>query len=250
MIHLYPLLAISLTAFLRGVSMSRIVIKIIFGTLVLFFIAVNINFCIQQSKDILVSETSSLMYNEQILFRTHLNYNDLVLRDVMEKQPDTSKIVRLCSLSCEHYEDSLSASYEHDTVAGSRYLYHEKNQEVLNILLVKYDKEKFRNSVWLKCSGRFMYPTAPSDWRRHSFILEIPNKLWKGCEIENKIGVWKKDDERGLRYSNPGQWGVVSFFVKVPEGLSDGDVMKVYIWDLGKSELYVDDVCLELYQPK
>ncbi len=95
-----------------------------------------------------------------------------------------------------------------------------------------------------------MYPFGPTDWRRHSFIFEIPNKLWKGCEIDNKIGGWENDDDRRLRYNKPGQWGVVSFFVKVPDGLTDGDVMKVYIWDLGKSELYIDDVCLELYKPK
>ncbi len=250
MIHLYPLLAISLTAFIRVVSRAGIVVKTIFGALVLFFVAVNISFCIQQSKNILVSESSSLMYNEDILFRMHLNYNDLVLHDVMEEQPDTSKIVRLCTLSCEHYEDSLSTSYEHDTAAGSKYRYHKKDEEVLDILSVKYDKEKFRNAIWFKCSGRFMYPFPPSDWRKHSFILAIPNKIWKGCEIENKIGGWENDDERRLSYSKPGQWGEVSFFVKIPAGLNDGDVMKVYIWDLGRRDLYVDDVCLELYKSR
>lgn len=253
MIHMYPLLALPLAAFVEFMSRQRTFIKAIFGTLLLFFVALNISYSTQQALHILNSEESNIQYNYQILFHTRLSYADLVTRDIGQLQPDTTKLEKTATLLQVHYNDSLSDRYVRNTAIGDVYVYHIKDEDNdVPIGAVTYSKEKFGDAKWFKFTGRFMNPYFPDNWK-HQIALEWPDQIIRFCKVENKIYDTAKHDAAGpygLDYSYINKWGVVYFFMKVPCTLKEGDSIKLFLRNMGKKELYMDDMRLDLYRRK
>jgi hypothetical protein len=247
MIHLYPLLAIPLTAFISYMSKQKWPVKSAFVILCIFFIAMNICYSMQKFKRILNSEQSNMAYNFQMLFRMHLAYNDLVTYDIAEWQPDTNKITKTAVSACNNFDDSLSAQYVKDTIFGGKYLYHMGNQEYSPGVTIKYSRKEFKDAKWFKCSGKFLYTQAPDYWK-HMLVIHSGDKFWKACKIENKIGDWVNASGKDLEYYELDKWGYVYYYVKIPENLKDGDEIGLYVWNTGKRELLIDDLCLEVYK--
>ncbi len=252
MIHLYPLLAIPLTAFIQYISKKVVLIKFTFGVLCLFFVSMNLCYSIQEVKGIIDSAESNMAFNFQMLFRMKLEYKDLIVKDIGEVQPDSNKLTKLRTLACENYEDSVSDHFIHDTIGGSKYFYHMKDQDYIEVAVIKYDKQKFKNARWFKCSGRFMCPQYP-DYYKHILVLDINDKkkLWRGCNIENKIEDTTNSREHSDLSFNQcviNKWGYICYFARVPCNLKNGDVIKLIMWITNKTDIYMDDLCLELYQ--
>jgi len=245
MIHLYPLLALPLTAFIQFISGKRFFVRAFIGVLCVFFISLNIGFCRLQATGMLKSEESNIAYNFQVFFRNHLTYNDLVVCDVKERQPEHNKLTKLQTLACENYNDSLSDHFVKDTILNSGYFYQMENDQYSPDLSVAYNNEQFKDAKWLKCCGKFMYPQKPGN-SMHLLVLDIPGKLWRSCRIENKINDSLKN--YSLDHSETNKWGYVYFYIRIPENMKSGDVIKLYVWNFPQTELFVDDLCLELYE--
>ncbi len=249
MIHMYPLLAIPLCAFMSYLAGRKLYIKVAFATVCLFFVAMNIGYCIQKSLRILDSEQSNMAYNLEMLFKFRVNYNDLVVNDVAEWQPDTNKITRIAILGCELFDDSVSAHFVPFSSFGGKYAYHITDEEHSPHLKIKYNKEQFKDAKWLKCSGRFLNTSAP-DYFKHLLVVSSGDKLWKAVRIENKIAYVANSSTREIAIEDYEliTWGYVYFYIRVPHNLKDGDDIDLYVWNTGKRELYLDDLCMELYK--
>ncbi len=233
MIHMYPLLALPLTAFIQAISKQRAIIKAFFGMICVFFITVNISYSMQESKGILVSPISNIKYNLQMTFKMHLDYNDLVVKDIWTWQPDTSRLTKVGTLACKHFGDTASFH-----TADSAY----------TLISLPYSKELFKDATWIKCSGRFMYPQPPG-YYRHLLVVSCGSKLWRGCTIENKIGDWRTTGENvRLDHFETNKWGDMYYYVRIRPALQDGDTIKLSIANTDKLPLYIDNVCLELYK--
>ena len=250
MIHLYPLLALPFAAVVAFIGKQRTLVKAAFRVLFLFFIAVNISYSMQEARGILVSPVSNIKFNLQMLFRMHLRYNDLVVKDTWAWQPDTADIRKTGTLGCENYGDSTSEHYVKDTLFGGRFVYKMQREDHHQSVSVVYDKKLFENARWFKCSGMFMYPQPPG-YYKHLLVISSGNKLWRACTIENKIDYWDKNtdrDELRLDHFKTGEWGYVYYFVKIPKNLQKGDSIKLSIDNTDRLELYLSNVCLELYK--
>ena len=149
----------------------------------------NISYSTQSGKvEFIWSEESNMTFNLQMLFRMQLHYNDLVVHDIAEKQPDTTKLTRIGTIGYQDFDDSVSDHFVRDNVPGSKYVYKMQDEEFREAFVVPYSKELFKNAKWFKCSGRFMYPEKPG-YFKHVFVLDMPQKKWAGCTIENKINA-------------------------------------------------------------
>jgi len=238
MIHMYPLLALPLTAFIGFISKQRFIMKVSFGIVCLFFIALNISYSMQESKGILVSAVSNVKYNMQMAFRMHLHYNDLVVKDIWAWQPDTNGITKLRTVACKNFNQGA---------AGGNNTFHNADS-TLDVLSIPYSKEQFKDAKWFRCGGRFMYPQAPG-YYQHLLVLSCGTKLWRGCTIENKIGDWKTaGTDIRLDHFETNKWGNMYYYAKIPKAIRDGDTIKVSIVNTDKLDLYIDDICLELYK--
>jgi len=222
---------------------------------VLLFTAVNISYSIQQAKGILFSEESNATYNLNMLFRTRATYADLVMMDVQEVQPDESKLQKIATLACVHHEDS-NDHHIPDPTGQSRFVFRMPGGEEYyrKQIKVPYNKKTFANARYIKCSGRFAC-TQHYTYYKHLLTLDITTRdkrnLWWGCRIDNKIGLIDADapaSEFHIYHCDLNKWGKVWFYVPIPDGLDDGDQIRLDVWNIGWQELLLDDICLELYR--
>lgn len=255
MIHLYPLLAIPFTALLQFINEKRLPLKILAGIAIIFCISINISFSMQQAKGVLISEGATVNYNLHTLYRMNLSYRDLVLFDDNHLQPDAQKLTKVATLAWQHYDDSTSQNTITNPTDGSRYVYHMGNDEFQpDAIHIKFDKKYMHAGNWFKCSARFMYPQPPGIYS-HNFVFVIKRGdktlLWQKTTVENKIGVPddnKRYSEICLHQFKTNTWGTVHFYIKVPKDIQEGDDLAVSLWNIGKQDIYMDDVCLELYK--
>jgi hypothetical protein len=252
MIHMYPLLALPLAAFISFVARKGVAAKALVFVLMLFFISLNISYSIQQASGVLISEESNAAFNYRMLYRTNLTYNDLVTYDIGEIQPDERKLTRIRTIKCERYDDSLSDHFIADTGRGSRYVYHIWGKDPYQPYGINttYRKTEFGDARWFKCSGKFLY-TEGAGYRKHLFYIAInrgdSNISWKGVKIENKIGNGE-DGPMRLDHQKTWEWGYVTFFSRIPEDIREGDRISLDVWNHAQQQLFLDNICLELYK--
>lgn len=258
MIHLYPLFAVPLAMFLHIIA-KRKLLKAAVATIVVFFISVNYSFSALKAHWLLNSEEANMHYCAQMLYRNDINYNDLVVFDLPEFQPDTNKITKVADLYTEHFSDSLDANYEPEIETGAKYVYRlPKDMEYLpKPIKLKYSKAVFKDAEWFKCSGRFRFHEWP-EYRSHLLTLIVKRAdgdlmKWAGVNIDNKVGILPprclhKPEEITFYHFENDRWGNVHYFARVPKGMKDGDDVELGIWNLSKSEMFVDSIKLELYK--
>jgi hypothetical protein len=256
MIHMYPLLALPLAALIQFISQKKFYLKAIFALLCCFFIATNISFSSLKVEGLLNTENANMQYSLHMLFRNSITYNDLVLADIGEFQPDEKNLTKIATLKCLNFDDSLSDHYIRNGLPDSKYVYRfvpgqEFQDEKLKIV---YSKAVFKDAVWLKCSGRFLFRLWPSShW--HALVVNFSrgdkSLKWVGCGIDNKIGLAGRTgvlDGVKLDHFEYLKWAPVYFFTKIPRNIRDGDTIEMNIWDITKDGMDVDDLCIELYK--
>ncbi len=245
MIHLYPLLALPMVAVLQFLSKKHVLIKISSFLVIIVLVSVNIGFSRLQSLGLIRSEESNMAYNFQMFFKDSISFRDLYTRDIAEVQPREDQLTKIATLACHNYDLPTTNQHLKDTLSGSGYIYKMGNEEYSPRLKVRYSRQQFKRANWLKCSGKFMYTQMPG-YFLHLLVVEHPGKLWKGCRIENKVDSTRSSYQFGQYKTNT--WFPVAFYTRIPRSLRDGDTIDLFIWNTPKNELFMDDLCLELYK--
>jgi hypothetical protein len=216
-----------------------------FSVVCILFISVNIGFSRLQSIGLIRSEESNMAYNFRMFFRNEISYEDLFVKDLGETQPRENEVTKIRTLSCFNFDDSVSDRFIKDTIFHSRYFYRMQDETYSPRIKIRYDKQQFKDAKWFKCSGKFLCTQIP-DYLMHILVLERPGKLWKGCKIENKVNDTLKHYQFDNYQTN--KWATISFYAKIPWNISDGDTIDLFVWNVPGNELFIDDLCLELYK--
>lgn len=260
MIHLYALLAIPLAAFINYVAKKGWIVKVLCTILFVFFISTNYSFSMLKGRGMLYSEEANFEYCSSVLYKSYLDYDDLVCYDIGVIQPEDNEVEKVRTLAMRSFEDSVSFHYKPNKGGEGEYVYFVANWEEFPgaILKTVYSEKEFGAAKWIKCSGLFKiddWPDVPKNIL--SFVVQRNEEtvMWKGCKINNKIGL--ADSSCGhntqklqLEHYELGKWGEVSYFVQLPEDMHDGDTLNLHVWNLHHHEMYVDDLKLELYKDK
>lgn len=259
MIHLYPLLALPFTAFVRFLFTRRSrLLRAAVAVITLFFISLNISWSVQQSLGLLLSEESSLAYNYSILFKTRIHYTDLVVRDTRTLQPDTAKLEKVATLGLLNF-DAPGENHIPDTITGSGHLlYFPENEYWDEAIRVVYSKAAFGDARWLRGSGWFMIFQWPGYYKP-----ELNMQFKRGeqayreqvCRISNKMDIpapGRDTGENRLRLERFvfHKWSPVSFFVDLPKDIREGDSIILSIHNTAKQPLLADDLKLELFRER
>lgn len=259
MIHMYPLLAIPFTAFIQYIAKKGAVVK---GLVAAFSIvgigAVYSLACLQAQKKF-DSDYANIRFYLQMLFKNRLTYEDMLVADLDQFQPDTTKLTKISTLVYQDFNTPGDDHYEPDTNDTAGYVYHVRNGEEYFADKIKliYKKADFAGVTWLKCSGRFMRPDF-AHYNPHYFIFGVQDAdnnyvYWKPCKIDNKIGLadgscsHAGDNDYTLDHVEYGLWSYVYFYVKMPGDLQEGQLITLDIWNTGKYRFYLDDFKIELY---
>ncbi|MES2703825.1 MAG: glycosyltransferase family 39 protein [Bacteroidota bacterium] len=253
MIHLYPLLAIPLTAFIAMLRERAMWLKVTGGAVIVLLTAVSLSYCIQQAKGLLNTPDSNIVFNMQTLFKMRLLYNDMVTYDIATVQPDKATVTKVASLGRLNFDDSLSDRYRPEPANPGGHFYEMHEDEYLPDVLSAVYSSKY-GARWIRCAGRFMYYNCPSTIR-HRIVLEIKrgDQAIKAyyVDIDNKIGApYYRSDKEVVRLDHCREniWDEVFFFVKLPPQLRDGDVVRCFPWNAPRINLCVDDLSIELYK--
>ncbi len=244
MIHMYPLLAFPLAAFLADRSARKWHMKILSGIVMLFFIAVNLSYSDQAARGDLSSENSNLHFNVSTLFKRNITYQDLVTYDLDEFQPDENEVRCLKTIA------SLSL---HDSVTGRPY-YIVRKEEYPDIHTeINFSKKDFAGASFIRCEGLFLEPVyTVREGRSHLMVMEIKrgdsSLCWKGVYVNNKIGL-RNLPPNDIHLSNlhPGVWDTVYFYMPLPDFLSVGDRISLSFLNLSKNECWIKEVKMSLY---
>src|SRR5258706_13247304 len=89
----------------------------------------------------------------------------------------------------------------------------------------------------LRISGNFYTHSFSSDPFSHTMVVvsldhENKNYFWQGFDATNMV------TERN-------RWTKISFKIKLPQSISEDDVLKVYVWNTNPTKMYVDDLLVE-----
>ncbi len=258
MLHLYGLYSIPIAAVIQYVFQRKIVYRIVFIVVCLFFISVNYSFSWLKAEGMLNSEEANGMFATHMLFRNHLTYNDLVINDIEEPQPDTTSIIKIATLGFLNYDRPLNDHYVRadDGITFGKYYYRMNDDDYPpEAIRIVYSKQQFGDARWLKCSGMFQV-NAWESYRRHLLKFSIyrgTKKILERCvDVDNKIGLLGDTCAHASRprldHFEHGRWGAVSYFVKIPRDVHVGDSIKLEIWNLFHKEILVDNMRLELYK--
>lgn len=260
MIHLYPLLALPLAAFIQYVAERGILLRAFVTIFCLLSIGVVYSLACLQGQKKYNSDYANTRFYLQMLFKNTLSYEDMLVADLDHFQPDTSKLINIGTLAYKDFNTPLDDHYVPGQSDSTKYVYHVKNGEEYfsdKVMLV-YKKTDFSGVKWLKCSGRFMRPES-KDFNPQFLIFGVQDAnnnyvYWKPCKIGNKIGLVNNEcsharvNDYTLEHTEYNLWGQVYFYIKMPEEISDGQVISLDIWNTGKQDLYLDDFRIELYK--
>lgn len=260
MIHMYPLLAIPFTAFISFLAQKGRVVKAIATIFCILCIgAVYSLACLQAGKKF-NSDYANTSFYLQMLFKNRLTYEDMLVADLDQFQPDTTKLTKISTLAYRDFNIPTDYHYERDPNDTTGYVYHVKDDEeyFADKIKINYKKADFAGVKWLKCSGRFMRPDF-AHYNPHYFIFGVQDAdnnyvYWKPCIIDNKIGLadgsctHAADNDYTLEHVEYGLWGYVYFYVKMPGDLQEGQLISLDIWNTGKYRFYLDDFKIETYR--
>ncbi|XZF15556.1 ArnT family glycosyltransferase [Chitinophagaceae bacterium MMS25-I14] len=259
MIHMLPLLAIPLAAVLHFISTRKAWLRLTAGVIILFFASVNLSYSASQAIGNLFSENSSFVYNIHTLYRYKINYNDVVCFDNQIVQPDTDKLVFRKRLGAVNFKDSVCPNCIPDSFNKSQNIYHvpEGDEYAPAKISVVYNRKDFGEAKWLKCSGRFNAPEYAGPYTNMLMTLIINRNgetiSWIPCCVNNKIGLADgKDHQKNvdLFQAEMNIWGNVYYFVPLPGNIKDGDNIELSTWNVGKKQMLIDNISLDLYSNK
>jgi len=245
MIHMYPILILPLAAFIYKIWMLRRSIKILATASICMLLAINLKFIWLKQNNMLDSENSNWAYNVHMLGKTKLDYNDLVLFDTGIPQPNPNSISKIATLQHISFNDSLSPHYSALQSKNGNFAYelggNEYAEECVN---ASVNPIHLNQAKWLRCSGKFK-TNGPSCSRYYFIVLSTDSTYWLSCNIENKL-AHTKAQSMASGASND-DFTEVYFFAPIPESLTKEQTIKMHVWNLGGTQLLIDDLKLELY---
>jgi hypothetical protein len=194
-----------------------------------------------------------------MLYKTHMTYNDFLLHDIGEVQPDEGKLKKVATLAYLNFEDSVSNRFVPDNTNsfGSNYFYRLSEDEFpVDTIRLGYDKKIFKDAKWFKASGRFLTRCRES-YLRHILSVSVirgdKTIKWKGCVVDNKIGLADKtcnhaEEDYNIYHIDCNLWGRVYYYTAIPDDIKEGDKIELNIWNPFRTEVLIDDIRLEIYK--
>ena len=256
MVDIYAILALPLAAALEWLWRKTPLVRIAGGAMVAVFVALNLSFSVQQVQGIIWSEESKWSFHFATLFRFHISYNDLVTWDIGVPQPDQSQLKIAAPADCASLADSAISGHILRDSSGVKVSRMPEGEEFGGEeVKIRWNAPAKNGARWMRCSGRFYTPEPPVDiWRCHVLVLSVVRAgetiLWQGVRINNKIGLAKDTDgsEPGIFRFREGRWGAVHFFAPVPPGMQNGDEVHLSVWNMGRKQIDLADMCIEYYK--
>ncbi len=176
---------------------------------------------------VLWSEAANLAVYKRILFKSQLNYGDLVVYDTQRSHPEESKLRYRGQLYSEIRPDSAIVRVHRDAQYHTIY---EKT--------AKESAFPLQSKQWLRLSAK------ARKWHTDAYLYEMcmlvsrvlrapanGYSLWSAIRVDNKIFRQKPAENVALSLWGGERevWGEVYFYQRLPDNLQPEDTIKVFL---------------------
>lgn len=236
----YVLLILPLGYFVQWVKSLNRNARIIMGVLCGFLIILNLFQTWQFQKGIISKERMTRAYYFATFGKTSVSAEDekllLVDRSVdeyeylMDEENYTKKI-----LYQNHFEDTVPTN------------------NIMQNVLVMNDQLQYSPGINIKFKDLTTHDHA---WLRTSIKVFLPDSF---ADAQPILVVTFHHKDQGYKYATReiakdkiklGAWNDITMDYITPEVRSGEDNVKVYLWYTGKQPIFVDDLVIELFEPK
>lgn len=225
MIHLYPLMALPLTALVAWLFHKKSWKTMLASVVLVCCIGINLNFIWKNSQGDLWAENASFPFLVHTFFKTKITYNDLLLMDLNEKQPVSKPFKNAHTLIDGSVDSTLNCTDEEFPK------YTSWQYKVVNETLP---------FSYLRCTALLKTLHAlPDLYKQQMLVITVEsnkeNSLWKAIRINNKIGIQamerRNDYSFHLGKIITHQWDTLQFVVKLAQPLKRHDIIRYQLWN-------------------
>jgi hypothetical protein len=251
MVEVYPLLGIPLALLLHAwLGAGRWRLALVPVSLVLIW--ANQLQTWQTWAGVYFPEDNHRAYFFRMLTRIRPRYEDLVLFDALEVQPDTSRLTRVRQLYADPITDTLRYGRHVVTepVHSPPYAVYSTDQLPYGPgVNVQADTAGLQPRDWVQAVVWAYRPYTGQDLYRMSYLVVTVEgggqaRVWRAVRLDNKPG----NDRHTLWGGSAQVWGPVSLLVRMPDDLAPTDIVKVYVWHPGTRPMYVDDLEVKVWR--
>jgi hypothetical protein len=249
MISSYPVLALPLGYFMDWLLERKMYLKISLFLILGFLVSLNFFQTWQYTRGIIDSSHMTRKYWVATFGAVHPDKEaeKYLLKDYFEGDKETFyNEHRYTGRILAQYDfDNPGAAYRVKPVSNvshsGKYSYKLFDQEQFSPGI----NEKFRSlskkdNTWIRASGYIYY--TPDDAIKEAYLVIT-------CNHANAPYKYKSLplDKEGFQ---PGQWNKISVNYQMPFLMGQDDLLQVYFWYPGKKEIYVDDILIEILEPR
>lgn len=225
--------------------------KVVLFIGLLFCIAQNIFQTFQLEHGLYYSDDATCNFYKQRLFKWDYQYNDLLAYDNDEIQPDENKLVLIQNLATENFEDSKGLIVDSVIKKEGKYALHlNPGKEFNGSLLINLNTSQALAGDYLKLTAWAYTDRIPGIYEMGKVITELKrgdeSLKWNSVRIENKL---KPDNNKyTIWWGQIGKWKMICFFVRLPDNYKGNETFKVYPWNTGGANYWIDDIKVELWR--
>lgn len=252
MVDVAAIVALPVAAFVAFIAEKSRGIIIFFSLVMIFCFSLAFNFMIQKAIGVTITDYNNSTFAAQMLFRYNLKYNDLVVNDIGERQPDPKNLKPIGNRIYTQLSDTLQHLSKDSTGNKIYEITAEEEYTPLKILLI-YHEKTMKDVHWLKYSGVFKTSDWADIWTCQAFVVTInrntENLKWRGVRINNKIGRTNTNLSGSIIYEwKLNEWGEVYFYTSIPKNIQEGDEILMQITNSGKKTMQAKDVYAQLFE--
>ncbi len=243
----YAVLAIPFGYFIVFIRHQSNYLKSLFYLICSFFIVLNIFQTWQLSIGLLDGSRMTAKYYFAIFGKTETKEGDRELLEVersttgIEVLKDSASFTKrnLCFFDFEDCpEGHCSLEIVH---SGKLALVMDSTNLFSKSFSISYSQLTDKEYAWIRATV-YVYPTVDLNENPTSLILTFQykgkNYKYQGCDFEKLSGI------------KLNQWNRISVDYMTPIVRTQKDKLQVYIWHRGKQRIIIDDLNVELYEPK
>jgi len=254
LVQSYAVMGIPFGFFIQWIGNRKLVWKLLFGLLALFFIWLNIFQTWQLRHHIISGDRMTFAYYVKTFGKTEVNPEDkkllLVQRLYSDNKPkmgDESNY-NLSVLKEFDFEDNNEKKSTHFTTryahTGRQSLKMDSTLYFSSVYKIPFKEMTNHYYAWIRVTV-WVYPVHD--------LSETPSALVISFQHKGKNYRYRALDINGKETRDKlklNQWNKVEMTYLTPEVRNQNDNLVTYIWNRGKKDIYFDDLKVELLEPK
>lgn len=251
MVEAYALLIFPLAAGIN-VIWRKGVFRYVMIFFFIFSVYINLLRILQVQTGNFIGDDATWQFNRQMLFKVNTDLNDLYAYDLNTPQPEIGDLSFIKRIGLQGFEQKTNNPKDSVNKTEGHYSAEFSADNEFNDALELGLSEQNLSGKFLRVECQAYVTSRVYHFNMGRIVVTIERGdstiLWKSVRIHNKL--IQTGSKPSLYAGKLNSWGKISFFVPITINTRPGDLLKVYGWNPGKVNFWIDDLKVDEYQPK